>query len=127
MKKITIIGFTLGLLVVASLLFWHHTKHPSDATIRRTLPGTWVAQGGSSTCIRDADGHFVAQLAGRHTGRMEGTWQIQDGFLIDSITNSTLTTHVPYTIRAQILRMDGHELAVQDDAKTISISQRSEP
>jgi hypothetical protein len=126
-KKLAIIGLTLGLLIVGSLLFWHHMKHPSDATIRRTLPGTWVAQGGSSTCTRDADGHFVAQIAGRHTGRLEGTWQVQDGFLIDSITNSSLTARVPYTIRARILRMDGHELAVQDDARTISVSQRSEP
>ncbi len=127
MKKLAIIGFTLGLLIAASVLFWHHLKHPSDATIRRTLPGTWVANGGSSTCTRDSDGHFVAQLTGRHVGRLEGTWQVQDGFLIETYTNSSFTKYLPYTMRGRILRLDSHELAVQEDAATISVSRRIEP
>ena len=127
MKKFTTIGLSVSLLIIATLLVWHHTKHPSDAAIRRELPGTWVPPGGGSTCIIGSDGHFVAQLTGKRVGRLEGTWQVQDGFMIYTFTNSSFTKYVPYTIRGRILRMDGHELAVQEDAKTVEVTQKVEP
>jgi hypothetical protein len=127
MKKFATIGLSVSLLIIATLLVWHHTKYPSDAAIRRELPETWVPPGGGSTCIFGSDGHFVAQLTGKRVGRLEGTWQVQDGFMIYTFTNSSFTKYVPYTIRGRILRMDGHELAVQEDAKTVEVTQKVEP
>jgi len=47
--------------------------------------------------------------------------------MIYTFTNSSFTKYVPYTIRGRILRMDGHELAVQEDAKTVEVTQKVEP
>lgn len=32
MKRFTIIGFSIALLIIGAILFWRHTKHPSIPT-----------------------------------------------------------------------------------------------
>jgi hypothetical protein len=128
MKKFIIIGFCLSLLVISTLLVWHYIKHPSDATIRRELPGTWVARGGGSTCTINSDGYFVTQITGKHIGRFEGTWQVEHGYMIYTITKSSFTGHWPAMLSVRILSMDGHKLAVQQDgANRVEVSQKVEP
>ena len=34
MKKFTIIGFSIVLLIIGALLFWHHTKHSAPLEMR---------------------------------------------------------------------------------------------
>ena len=36
MKRITVIGFVAALLIIASLIFWHHKQHSSIAPIMTT-------------------------------------------------------------------------------------------
>ena len=130
MKKITIIGFILGLLVVASLLFWHHLKHPSDAAIRQKLPGTWniTGNGGSGTTTIDSDGHFLSQFAGRDVLRLEGTWQVEDGCFVYRVTNSSLAPNrVPYTVSERIIRIDSQELVLYIDRERQEVLQKAEP
>ena len=157
MKTFTIIGFSIALLTIGTLLFWHHTKrpidaatrretaihremlgfpqpppgwsnaNPSDEAIRRELPGTWVILDSRSTSSLDLNGHCVTQLTGKHIGRLEGTWQVQDGFYIYTVTNSSFTKHLPYTIVERVLHMEGHELTMQADAKTVYVMRKVEP
>ena len=128
MKKFAIAGVIGVLLVVIALMFWHAKKHPSDIAIRRQLPGTWVlhAQGRRSTCVFGADGHFVAQLP---DGKLEGTWQIQNGFLIETY-KEIFTNGVQrgtYTGGDRIVRMDSRELAMQDNGYPIDVFQKIQP
>jgi len=119
MKTFIIIGFTVVVLVVGSLLFWHYrnlNKHPSDSAVRQELPGTWVeaAENGiTKTMMIGPDGHTTIQISGQATGRLEGTELVQDGYLITTITNSSLTDHVPYTNRVRVIRMDDNALVLQ--------------
>ena len=127
-KKFIIIGFSLVLLIIAALLIWYNKKHPSDSTIRKEYLGTWVAQGamGHSTIDIYSDGHFIAQLTGRRAGKLEGTWRVQDGFIISTYTNSSFTKHLPYSESDQVLRMNGHELVTQY-GKDVFVKHKVEP
>jgi len=121
MKTFTIIGFIIGLLIIGGLLFWHYRKHPSDTAVRQGLPGTWVETAGNGitkTITIDSNEHTTIQFSGRATGRLEGTGQVQDGFLITTITNSSLAHRVPYTNRMRIVRMADHELVLQGERNT---------
>jgi hypothetical protein len=119
MKKITIIGFSLGLLIIATLIFMHYQKHPSDSMIRRKLPGTWIpniADGRARTLTTSSDGHWTEQITGKiRTGRLEGTWQVRDGFLIITLTNNDLDMQVPSTHSSRIIRIDSHEYVLQSE------------
>ena len=127
MKKLIIVGFGLGLLVIA-LLVWYHVRHPSDATIRKEYPGTWVAQGagGHSTIHIYPDGHFVATFTGRQSGTLEGTWRVEHGFIVTTYTNSSFTKRVPYSESDKVIRMDGHELVTQY-GKDVTVIHRVKP
>ena len=46
--------------------------------------------------------------------KIEGTMQIKDGFIIDTWTNHTNTNAPsPHTVRGQIIRQSGRELAAK--------------
>jgi hypothetical protein len=123
MKKLVVIGFSLGMLFIATLIFMHYQKHPSDSKIRRNLPGTWILNMAGdlrTTYIMSADGHWTGQVSGKTTaGRMDGTWQVKDGFLISTTTNSNFGTNTslrvqtPASVSSRIIRIDSHEFVVQ--------------
>jgi hypothetical protein len=49
---------------------------------------------------------------------LQGTWQVKDGFLVDTITNdSDKTVRLPYTKSERILRADERELVVDTPSK----------
>ena len=117
MKKIVAIGFTVALLVIVALLSWHYFKHSRDTKISRILTGTWHADDLGSFTVR-SDGGYVWQITNLTTGRavtIEGTFQVRDGVLINTVTKSSRTnTHVPYVSHSQIVRANDYEMVIID-------------
>src|ERR1035437_2447622 len=132
MKRIAIIGFGLGLLIIGILIFLHYQKHPSDSMIRRKLSGTWtlnITDGRARTLTMSSDGHWTEQITGKiRTGRLDGTWQVRDGFLISTITNNDMDMQVPSTHSSRIIRIDSHEYVLQsENGKTPAVLKKVEP
>lgn len=114
MKRFAIWGFVIA-LIVAGLLVWQHFKHPSAAQVRQMLPGTWAFDDYGSYTIRP-DGSYVGQFTNvnaLNVLRIEGTFQVSDGFLIQIITYRT-NFQVPYTTRSRILRANDHEIVITE-------------
>jgi hypothetical protein len=118
MKKVIYIGLAILLLTFATFLLWHHK---GDAQNRRGLQGAWHADfsrtpdsGSRSTFTIAANGDFVREGVDSHgapLNRLAGTIQITDGFLIETVTNTTQpNTTVPYVLRARIIHADDKEL-----------------
>jgi hypothetical protein len=110
-----------------SVLFWHHSKHPSDAQLTRLVTGSWtkdtynpktfswtdpvvytntISPDGSFSCIW---GHRSALVG------YQGTWMVKDGEFIMTFTNSWGTgSHQAANVDGQsihykILRVDKHK------------------
>jgi hypothetical protein len=119
MKRIATIGFGLGLLIIGTVIYLHYQKHPSDSMIRRKLPGTWtlnIGDGRARTMTMSLDGHCTEQITGKiGTGRLDGTWQVKDGFLISTIKTNDLDMPVPSTHSSRIIRIDSHEYVLHSD------------
>jgi hypothetical protein len=114
-KKTTTIGFIVALLVVATLLSWQHFKPSRDAKIRMNLPGTWVTDFGSFT-VRP-DGSYIGWHTNSTSGVVtnEGTFQIRDGFLINTVTKSSRTNaHVPYVGYLRTIQANDGEIVLDE-------------
>ncbi len=93
----------------------------SDAEIKKVLPGTWVLEtniDGSnfrSVTTVAPNGDYVSQIESKTgTRRLEGTWQVKDGCVIDTTTkNSDSNVHLPYTVRMPVIRADARELLIK--------------
>jgi len=89
---------------------------PSDAVIKKSLPGTWhltgwasyngwnaiitIASNGDCSCIENSVGGDVV-------GKEFGTVRVENGFLIMTITNcEPRASELPYTTRQQIIYAD---------------------
>ena len=113
MKKLSIIGLAVVLVVVIALL-WIHFKHPSDRQIQRELAGTWYFTWAKSprlttTNVIAPDGSYVSQISGFQNGktiRNEGTLIVRDGVVIATVTNESGSQ----TMQLHIIRLDSHEL-----------------
>jgi hypothetical protein len=114
MKKFIAVGFTVALLIVVALLSCQHFKHSRDAKIFKSLAGTWIMSLGSLTV--HPDGSYVLQSTVSPSGGVvtnEGTFQVRDGFLIDTVTKTSQpNTEVPRVSRARIIRADDSEIVV---------------
>jgi hypothetical protein len=90
------------------------------------LPGTWVAEGAGppgsdfkSTLKIAPNGGYTCQII-RHgpsnavrTTEMEGTFQVKDGVLNDTMTtHSNTNAPVPVGSRMRIVRMDNREMVL---------------
>ena len=92
----------------------------SDAELSKRLPGTWILQKSNfrSVITIASNGGYVAQITAPSSNRtdtiyQEGTWQVKDGALIDTMTkDSDETVQLPHTTRQWIYRADDRELAV---------------
>ena len=113
-------------------------NHRSDATIRRNLPGAWhydlsstADGGGTSTFTIATNGDFVCQTVvanGIHTVELAGTVQVADGYLIETVTRSTLPkARVPFVSRAQIIRADAREMIVSFDGTDKVVLKKATP
>jgi hypothetical protein len=81
-----------NILVIATsmLLLFGCSKAPSDAEIQRLLVGTSrLDQEPAETIQNKPDGSYVLQLArGGSNVVVEGTWQVEAGFVIETMTNA---------------------------------------
>ena len=116
MKKIVTIGFIAGLLVLVALLAWQHFMPSRDAKMRKNLTGTWVVNFGSFT-VRP-DGSYVLCYTNATSGIVtnEGTFQIRDGYMINTMTKTSRTNaqHMPHVSHERIIRADSREMVIDD-------------
>ena len=77
-----------------------------------------------TTTMVDSDGRYSCETVATGSNRvvrftLEGTWQIKDGYLIDTVTrHSDTNIAVPWTNRARIVRITDQELAIHDEANS---------
>jgi hypothetical protein len=123
--KLTLSLFTVVLLITAC----RSHKDTADDKLQKELSGTWMfeakfARGGDtlSTLAVAPNGSYVCTIAipgrtnGPRTVSMEGTFRVENGFLIDTVTkNSQTNASVPYTNRSRIIRVDDRELVLDDE------------
>jgi hypothetical protein len=118
-------------LIAVSLLLTACSKHSSDAQVRQMLPGTWVVSSGGSvqyTNIIGADTRYAYQHADPKTGSVvdfEGTLQVSDGYLMDTMTKCSRTNvQVPHVYRGRIVRADSREMVFAFDGGTSAVQFR---
>ena len=72
------------------------------------------------------NGDFTSQLIfsnGVHSIDIAGTLQVQDGYLIETVTNSTQrNVHLPLVSRAKIVHANDSEMVVMIDGMTNKIT-----
>jgi ABC-type glycerol-3-phosphate transport system substrate-binding protein len=128
MRKIVVTGFAIGLLIVVTLLLWHHIRHPGDAAIRQKLIGSW---GSENPAIKGAvtfnpDGSFAVNETfglgtNAHPVQYAGTWQVEDGFLVTrTAQGSSGGVHVEPITRDKIIRVNDQEWVFIDRGTTIA-------
>ena len=122
MKKITIIGLLVVIVVACLLLYWQHVKIARfESDFRQQLTGVWLRQETDMRCTNTiaADGSFVELSWFRHPDRTNtyqrtGTWIVKDGHLIETIKSSTNPTEVtPHSDTGRIVRADAGEFTVR--------------
>jgi hypothetical protein len=120
MKKLITIGFTIGLLVVVTLLAWRHVRPLRDAEMFGKLPGTWFLSYGSLDV--HPDGSYVLQFTHSPTDGIltnEGTFQVRDGLLINTVTKSYRTNaQLPQITRMRIIQMNDREMIIDNGSKS---------
>lgn len=114
------------LLSVVNLALVSCSRRNGDP--QAAIAGTWLLArdipGGShfqSTTIIARDGHYVSQISivhsnhpSRNAAEFQGTFEIKDGLLIDTINKDSQTnSRVPRTSRARIIRMNDREIVVK--------------
>ena len=127
MKKIIFIGIGAVLLIIVAILSWQHVKAAKeDAKTFRRLIGDWGAHDSEGLHdVRDirSDGSFtVSVIPANNWGLLyhfEGTLQIKNGNLIETITNhSDTNVHVPFTLREQIVHINDNRFIVRTNGTT---------
>jgi hypothetical protein len=122
MKKHTIIGLLVVIVVACLLLHWQHVKISRfDSDFRHSLAGTWSSELDNMrlTNVVMPDGSFTIQAIFRHSTRtntyqMTGTWLVKDGSMIETVKSDTNpTARTPRTITGRIIRADAREFAVR--------------
>jgi hypothetical protein len=119
MRKFIATSGVLLLLALAALLAWRHFKHLRDERIYKNLAGTWTMSFGSLTV--HPDGSYVLAFTVSPTSGVvtnEGTFQVRDGILIDTVTKSyRKNAQVPYVTTTPIIMANDHEMIIDSGAK----------
>jgi hypothetical protein len=126
-------------ILIASLMLLTGCGHRRDTAVRKNLPGIWNVElaftnawGSKSTFTIGPNGEFVCQTVTAsdvQVAELAGTFQVKDGMLIETVTNSTqpkIQGRIPFTSRAQIIRADNHEMAVIYDGDTNTVILRKD-
>jgi hypothetical protein len=135
MKKIIIIGFVVA-LVVASVLLWQHSKHPSDAKLARQITGAWTKDTSKMKAFSltdpliytrtfSTDGSY-SFIWGHQSALVTflGTWLVKDGELVVTFTSSHGTgSHQAASVAGQvdhckIVHVDEHQLIYMEGGNT---------
>ncbi len=134
-------GFILILCLTGCRQSGDPKPQPQVGFSQQSLAGRWLADSRlpdrriSSDTIVDSEGRYVLHLKnvlsdGVRTATLAGTWRIQDGQLVDTITNDIGgNTRVPRVVSIlKIVRLDGRELVLAETNSSTMISyRRSEP
>ena len=111
--------YTLPILALS--IFLTACGHRSDAEIRKSLPGAWHFVMPSSNQDRSvftisSSGDFtndVIRPDGTTGSETSGTFQVQDGYLIATVTKSSQKSQkVPFVLRTKIVRADDREMVI---------------
>jgi hypothetical protein len=122
MKKLTIIGLLVVIVVACLLLHWQHVKVAGfDSDFRQHLAGVWLRQEANMRCTNTvaADGSFVELSWFSHPDRTNtyqrtGTWLVSNGRLIETIKSSTNPSEVTsHTGTARIIHSNAVEFVVR--------------
>jgi hypothetical protein len=127
MKKYSIIGFAIVLLIAVALLSLQHYRRPNDAELGQRVVGGWVGPSDILEMTMSSDGSYVSKFTRKGLDyEFDGTWKIKDGFLIMTLTanKSTNTKHTPQVgsvERFRIIHVDDQELIDEvGDGGTVS-------
>ena len=116
--KNTLAFITLSLLLTAC---GHR-----DAQISHQVVGVWQV-GTNRVTTFNSDGSFVTRTSDtRGTNDYTGTWQVQDGYMMLVLTNTSDPkpgAQVGDTKRFQIVSADAHHIAWKVGGQTITISR----
>lgn len=121
MKKLTIIGLFVVIVTACVLLHWQHVKTSEfDKDFRENLVGTWLRELENMRCtyIVAPDGSFTGKAVFSHPDRTNtylqaGTWQVQDGSLIETVTkDSNKSAQVPRSHSGRIIFVNTNEFIV---------------
>ncbi len=132
MKKITIIGLFVVIVLAGMLLHWQRVRMARfDSNFRQNLAGIWLREeynlppgAGMPLSMRctntvAADGSFVELSWFGHADRINtyrrtGTWLVKNGHLIEIIKSSTNPAEViPHTDAGLIIRADMREFTLR--------------
>lgn len=114
-------------LLFASLLLL--TSCSRDTKLRDQITGTWTRDDSFQTTLA-ADGSFISQWTHpAMTVTYQGTWKVQDGGVVSTITNRTAqgTTNfqtVGTVERWAIVRLDRSDLVWSNNGQTISLRRK---
>jgi hypothetical protein len=122
---------TRALLLFTSLLLLAGCAHLNDADTRKNLPGVWhVVQpqldkaGWQMIYTIAPNGDFTRETLMSHEGvhgvDMTGRWQIQDGYLIETITYMRVRRdeQLPKVLRWKIIHANDREMVVVPEGMT---------
>ena len=121
-----------ALLLFTSLLLFAGCAHQRDVDIRKNLPGAWhlvqpSLDGIKLTFTIAPNGDFKREILITTNGvpivdgiDMTGTFQIQDGYLIQTVTYMGVrrNAQLPQVTRSKIIRADDNELSFVPDGMT---------
>jgi hypothetical protein len=116
MKRFTIVGLFIALIILCGLLFWRHTKSARDQDIQNRLTGTWTFEFMDMLWVTNtvaSDGSFTSQEAtGTNLFHVAGTWHVKDGDLVETVTSNTakIGVRLPHTDIHHIVSLDDSEL-----------------
>jgi len=122
MKNIIIIGISLVLLIVASVLVWRHFR---DAELRRQIVGSWTNRDRFVMTITP-DGSFSFGTSPSHD-EIGGTWRIKDGVFITTTTKSPRNNALAGgVVRYRIIHLNDHQFVFElgGDKTTTTLTRR---
>jgi hypothetical protein len=108
--------FSLFVIVASGLPSFAADTPSSDSAVRQRMVGTWFmdfAHVYQSTITIGTNGDYVAYRTSGHsrTNRLEGTIEIRDGLMIDTLKKSSITNEpVPLVFTNVIIRVTDREL-----------------
>jgi hypothetical protein len=126
-------------LLLALSLFFTGCNHRSDAEVRQNLPGAWhidlasAAGVGTSTLTIATNGDFVCKTVfsnRNHTAEEAGTFQIADGFLVETITKATASDAAmseggaPSISKMRIIQADANKMVLSIDGTNEFVWQK---
>jgi hypothetical protein len=122
MKKLTIIGLLIIIVVAGVFLHWQHVKTSEfDRSFSQSLEGTWSAklENMCFTNVVSLNGSFSNQLIFIHPGRTNtyqetGIWIVKNGKMIETVNSDTNpSARTPRTISGRIIHTNASEFAIR--------------